>query len=161
MERAISGRQSYNNQNFLDESTNIVTHVDCLTLLRLSVSLLGKQDWVKTRYQIGVLDLIQHLMENRLRHASGPVRQYRVSYIYCFDQTQFDIPISHSKIIPLDSFKKLVNDMAMLKTLNQDKPLHPRLDSSKSLFWDCSNGHRIQFAGSCTLAHCVSHCTTA
>ena len=33
----------------------------------------GKQDWVKTEFQIKVQTLIQHLTENRLRHARGPV----------------------------------------------------------------------------------------
>ena len=35
-----------------------------LTILRPSVSLFGKQDWVKTGFQIEVLILIQNLMEN-------------------------------------------------------------------------------------------------
>ena len=43
-------------------------------LLWLSVSLFGKQNWVKTGFQIEVLTLIQNLTENRLRHARGPVQ---------------------------------------------------------------------------------------
>ena len=33
----------------------------------------GKQDLVKTGFQIEVQTLIQHLTENRLRHSRGPV----------------------------------------------------------------------------------------
>ena len=41
-----------------------------------------EQDWVKAGFQIEVLALIQNLMENKHRHASGPVHQHRVSYIF-------------------------------------------------------------------------------
>ena len=32
-----------------------------------------EQDWVMTGFQIEVLTLVQHITENRLRHARGPV----------------------------------------------------------------------------------------
>ena len=38
-----------------------------------TISLFGKQVWVKTEFQIEVLTLFQNLMENRLSHARGPV----------------------------------------------------------------------------------------
>ena len=41
---------------------------------KLSASLFGKQDWVKTGYQIEAMTRIQNLTENRLRHARGPVQ---------------------------------------------------------------------------------------
>ena len=40
-----------------------------------------EQDRVKTRFQIEELATIQHLTENRLRHARGPVWFHRVRYI--------------------------------------------------------------------------------
>ena len=38
----------------------------------------GKQDWLKTGFQIEVLTLIHNLTENRLRHARGPVHYHQV-----------------------------------------------------------------------------------
>ena len=46
--------------------------INCLTLLRLSVSLFGKQYWVKIDSR---LKLIQNITENSLRHARGPVQK--------------------------------------------------------------------------------------
>ena len=58
---------------------NFPLKINCSTLLHLTVSLFGKQDWVKTEFQIEVLTLIQNITENRTRHARGPVQN--ISYV--------------------------------------------------------------------------------
>ena len=61
--------------------------INCLILNQLSVALhfILKQDWVKTVFQIEELTIIQNLMENRLRHARGPI-QFTESVTFILDR---------------------------------------------------------------------------
>ena len=53
-----------------------------LTLSRLPATLFERTRLGKTGFQIEGSDLIQFIMEDRLRHASGPVQSSRIRYIY-------------------------------------------------------------------------------
>ena len=53
-----------------------------LTLSQLSATSFGRTRLGKTGFQIEGSNLIQLIMEDRLRHASGPVHTSLIRYIY-------------------------------------------------------------------------------
>ena len=57
-------------------------HIKPLFIHNLVINYLGKQDWDEISFQTQVPDLIQQIMEDRLRHARDPVQSWSQLHKY-------------------------------------------------------------------------------
>ena len=67
--------------------------INCLTISLY----LGKQDWSEISFQTKVPDLIQHLTEDRLRHARGPV--HTLSLLHTYEMNNLIMQFTSPKIL--------------------------------------------------------------